>query len=359
MAEEEHPSVSLLFDKCLKIHDEIDKSDLPTNSDSLQVKIREGIDGLIKTTVLVSELGVFSRNEVLDELPTSSIKFLLLPVLLGSLSVKRTDFNRLEVLRLADIYYRDFVKRCKQYELTDAKLPNDQSEEDDSNEAESDRNNVPKASVKKGMPSPEELQIMVKQREEKIRRFKEKKAIGDLLVNLKKALDNPSYDEDTLRKYYITMVKKFIYESLEELDSLTMERTMLLEMEAMRKKGTLPDPQQIPKAKPLKPILITRDTIQNNVFGLGYPSLPSMTVEEFYDQRVRDGWFPDPTKSQNCHQDRTTFGLESEKNAEEQEEEAKEKAEEQDNPEKLERDREWDEWRDTHKRGWGNTYNRS
>ena len=28
------------------------------------------------------------------------------------------------------------------------------------------------------------------------------------------------------------------------------------------------------------------------MYGLGYPSLPVLSVDEFYDQRVKEGWFP-------------------------------------------------------------------
>ena len=48
------------------------------------------------------------------------------------------------------------------------------------------------------------------------------------------------------------------------------------------------------KARPFKPIIITKDKLQKEVYGLGYPSIPVLSVEEFYDQRVKEGWFPDP-----------------------------------------------------------------
>ena len=35
-----------------------------------------------------------------------------------------------------------------------------------------------------------------------------------------------------------------------------------------------------------------QDKLQKEVYGLGYPSLPVLSVAEFYDQRVREGWFP-------------------------------------------------------------------
>lgn len=41
--------------------------------------------------------------------------------------------------------------------------------------------------------------------------------------------------------------------------------------------------------KPLKAVIITKDEVQKHVFGYGYPSLPRMSVQEFYDSRVQDG----------------------------------------------------------------------
>lgn len=43
------------------------------------------------------------------------------------------------------------------------------------------------------------------------------------------------------------------------------------------------------RSKPLQAVLITRDEIQKQVYGYGYPSLPTMTVKELYEQRTRDG----------------------------------------------------------------------
>lgn len=53
---------------------------------------------------------------------------------------------------------------------------------------------------------------MARQREAKIKRFREKKAIGERLVELKKALDNPSHDEDTLRTFHLTTIEKFVWQ---------------------------------------------------------------------------------------------------------------------------------------------------
>jgi len=44
----------------------------------------------------------------------------------------------------------------------------------------------------------------------------------------------------------------------------------------------------------MRPFIITKNDVQKAVFGLGYPSIPTVTVDEFYKQRVEEGTFPSP-----------------------------------------------------------------
>ncbi|XP_050707433.1 immunoglobulin-binding protein 1-like [Eriocheir sinensis] len=358
MAEE---SVSESFDRLLRVYQDIESSSLPTNDPQLQTKITEAIAGLVRATVLVSELGIFSSNETLEDLPTSSIKLLLLPALLGTLTLKQTDKDRTETLRIAAVYLRDFLQRCFSYGVTKTRPPQHLGDSEEEEEEEEGRRNKGQDVKRNGPPTPEELQEMARQRQDKISRYRERTDMVARLDILKAMYRQRAEDEEVARKYHTTLVQKFALESVEELESVVMERKMLQQMASLKLKGggeaASPPP---PTAPPLKPILITRDAAQKNVFGLGYPSRPSLTVQEFYDQRVRDGWFPDPTKSRSCLQDRSTMTPEQEaaiREAEEAEEERK--AEEEEDPEVLERARARDEWRDNHRRGWGNTYNRS
>lgn len=41
-----------------------------------------------------------------------------------------------------------------------------------------------------------------------------------------------------------------------------------------------------------KPFIITRDQIQAQVFGAGYPSLPVYSIGQFYDQLADKGMMP-------------------------------------------------------------------
>ena len=44
----------------------------------------------------------------------------------------------------------------------------------------------------------------------------------------------------------------------------------------------------------LQPIILTRDAVQKHVLGAGYPSLPTMTVSEWYDKMNGEGHFDAP-----------------------------------------------------------------
>ena len=140
-----------------------------------------------------------------------------------------------------------------------------------------------------------------------------------------------------------------------------MEKPILQHMLKVRK-GEIPqaDVSSSQQRRPLKPIIITRDAVQKEVFGMGYKHLPILTIEEFYEQRVRDGWFPSPEetkKQQNSVLDRATASTGEMRQQEEDEARLKEEKEENDEEEELARKRRMDEYKDDHKRGEGNRHN--
>ena len=124
-------------------------------------------------------------------------------------------------------------------------------------------------------------------------------------------------------------------------------------------------------------------TIQ--VYGLGYPSLPVMSIEEFYDDRVRTGWWEDqaansgsllcnfvdtwqyivcfpghhshtqPPKGQSLQE--WAEDPDGEAFRKEEEEREKEEAVERDDEEALAKARSFDDWKDEHRRGEGNRKN--
>lgn len=57
-------------------------------------------------TTIVSQINMFSANEFIDEVPTDSLQYLLLPYFLGKLSLKCHKQDRGDVLRIAEIYFK-------------------------------------------------------------------------------------------------------------------------------------------------------------------------------------------------------------------------------------------------------------
>lgn len=129
-------------------------------------------------------------------------------------------------------------------------------------------------------------------RNSKLQRYREQKALEARLETLSANLDNPNIDDETKREYFVSLVKVYANQAIDELSSLAAEKPLLEHMKMLghqdgaRQKSIQNRP--IPSAK-LKPIIITRNAVQKQVYGAGYPSLPVMTVEEFYEKKIEDG----------------------------------------------------------------------
>ncbi|XP_044739533.1 immunoglobulin-binding protein 1 [Chrysoperla carnea] len=331
-------TISDLFDQAFDLYNAINNTTEATNSDQVQLDVRKAIKMLENCTKLVSAASIFSTNESFEELPPNDIKFLLLPVLLGMLHLKICGtHDRKELLDNAEIYFKDYLKRCYEYGLTE----NDVTKKKKDSENQTDREES----------EIEIIQKIVHNRSNKIKRYQEQKALDEKIAYLKQNLD-----EDVKREFFTTLIKSYIYQVIDELNSIDMERPML---EIHLRNQTNKRRTNIPKPPPLKPIIITKDEIQKAVFGAGYPSLPTMTVKEFYDKRVADGIFPDPNKPRSAPmslQEMAIAGVTPDEDAEQKEEEEKI---EQDDEENLARLRAKDEFKDEFRRGYGNRMNRS
>ncbi|PSN47208.1 Immunoglobulin-binding protein 1 [Blattella germanica] len=345
--------VSQIYDEGMTIYEEISKSSEATNSTNIQAQVKRAMLLFEDVTKLISIGGMFSANESIEEVPTKNIRYLLLPALLGTLSLKLCLEDRMNVVETAEVYFRDFLKRCKSYEVIDYEIPEaKQSESTDSTEP----------SHSGGMP---DLATMARERNAKIQRYKEQKELESILDDLKKTLSNIEItDEELERKYYITLIKNFASQAMDELYSLEMEKPLLEHMAKVRKGENFADSKdnirkgKFKPRKPLQPIIITRDEIQKKVFGAGYPSLPTMTVQEFYEKRIADGDWPDPSKQKMMSlQDMATMG--NTEDRDEREAAEKEEKAERDDPKQLQDARDWDEFKDDHRRGFGNRMNRS
>uniref|UniRef100_A0A8C0EAD7 IGBP1 protein n=1 Tax=Bubo bubo TaxID=30461 RepID=A0A8C0EAD7_BUBBB len=253
-----------------------------------------------------------SENEELEEIASADLKYLLLPALLGALTLKQVDLSRrLEHLESARAHFWRFLKLCRSYGLGSFHPP----------------------------PAAPSLVAMASSRQAKIERYKQKKELENRLASMRTFVEGGQADEDQIREFYILQIQKWINTSLEEIESIDQEMVIL------RSRGTSSAPPHGTSRQaraPLKPFILTRDAAQAKVFGAGYPGLPTMTVDDWYEQRRRQG---------------VVAGQSAPQRAPELQKQQQEKKEEEDDEEALQKARNWDDWKDTHPRGYGNRQN--
>lgn len=144
-------------------------------------------------------------------------------------------------------------------------------------------------------PGPPSFEEMARQREAKIRKFQAQKTLEGRIRELKGVVDAAGAgagDETAAREYHLLLLEKFVRSTLDEAAALRQERPIVEHMARLKAAGgaaALKSPPRKP-SKPFQPIIITRDAFQKKVYGLGYPSIPAMTVEELVEQRIKDGW---------------------------------------------------------------------
>lgn len=236
------------------------------------------------------------------------------------------------------------MKRCEEYGLCEEAKP-------DSGQL------VP---VREQQSEMERLQSMAISREAKLKAYREKKELQDQLKQMKIAMSVEHIDDDVKRDFYLALLKLCIIDARDELITCDQEKQILEHLARRSEQEGGARPKLPPPKRPLKPIIITKDAVQKAVYGLGYPSLPTMSVDEFYEDRVREGIFPDAEKSKEMAKHALQNMTEEEQNAlEEQDDIEKEGRLEVDDEETLARARAMDDWKDTHRRGFGNRHNRS
>ncbi|CAI8057503.1 Immunoglobulin-binding protein 1 [Geodia barretti] len=285
--EENAPALSQLFLRGWEARRKLDACELTTGSPEHSVCVAEGTSALERATELASHASLFSDNEDLDEVPTSSLKYLLLPELLGEMTLQQTEGERMDTVLKARVYFIDYLRRCRSYGVT--------KEDPPPLTPLSPPPSVGGASSEQ--PQGKTYNQLVAERVEKIQRLREKKELERRTEELSTALNEGSggREEEGGREQWVAVLQLNLYRSREFVKSIDDEIQILRHIEAVRK-GEGPPVAKRPGAsghgpprQPEKPLVITREMLRGEVFGAGYPSLPTMTVEEFYEQRYGGG----------------------------------------------------------------------
>ncbi|XP_067938508.1 immunoglobulin-binding protein 1-like [Watersipora subatra] len=340
MANEVCDDVEALVEKYLIIYrgyEELETTDQLSNSKQYQTKLAQLIHDTESLVHSVNKHNIFGTNESVEELPADHLRYILLPALLGYFTSRETFVDTAELsagslrqdcIKRAKSYYTDFMGLCKSYGIESA---SHYKNEDDAKAKHHEKDAIARKS-------------------EKVKRYKAKKALESQLRDLFTKLRLDHVDESTKREYYMKLTDNWVLTVEEELTFIEEELEILKHMSKLREGSSGDLPPSSLKPKPSRPFILTKNDMQKQVFGLGYPSVPTYTVEEFYEAQMRAGQIPAPGSG-------GVQGAEAEAAAAERQEIVKEYKVEKDDEETLIKAREWDDWKDDHRRGWGNRQN--
>ncbi|XP_029021644.1 immunoglobulin-binding protein 1 [Betta splendens] len=335
--------LSELLDRGWKTFEEVDSTNEPLGSNSIQVRVKRGISMLEVASRMAAQLELFSRNEDLEEVATADLKYLLLPALLGALTMKQTSREkRLEFVQTSRAYFMDFLRRCKEYNVSEFELPKSTNEGSSPDESDG------VLSAAKPVTCPSDLVVMAVQRQSKIQCYRQKKELEAKLSNIKRDIDSGQADDEVNRDFYLLNIRRWITVCLEEIESIDQEMEILKKIGVLKQSETRAPAH--PPRPPMKPFILTKAAVQTQVFGAGYPSLPTMTVDDWYEQHKKHGALPDQGIPRRV-------AVEEDTDAKDREEEEKERKAEMDDEDSLLKARNWDDWKDTHHRGYGNRHN--
>ncbi|XP_067160134.1 immunoglobulin-binding protein 1 [Apteryx mantelli] len=332
----EAPRLPELLAAGWRLWEEVEAGTEPSSAaPAVQDKVRRGLDALQQAAAMVAQLDLFSENEELEEIASADLRYLPLPALLGALTLRQVNQSRrLEHLESARAHFCRFLRLCKSYGLGSFALPGPAGS--------------PPAPAAAPGPAAGGLVAMASARQAKIERYKQKKELENRLASMRTFVESGQADEDQMREFYLLQTQKWINISLEEIESIDQETVILRSRGTTKQSSAPPHGTSRQVRAPLKPFILTRDAAQAKVFGAGYPGVPTMTVDDWYEQRRRQGVMPGQSVPQ-----RTPAGVTDDELQKKQQE----KKEEEDDEEALQKARNWDDWKDTHPKGYGNRQN--
>lgn len=290
-------SLGQLFSLGQSVLTELDDSSLSSIDPEYQAQVSKGFQMLTRADDLVSKLAIFSDNEILDDINTNDLKFLLIPAYLGNLTLKINSPDRRSVLDKSREYLQRFLSTCQDHALV---------QKQDLGLMDKLQHKAPNVAASQ-------------QRDEKIARFKRERAVKQHIAQLRQQLDTVGNKEDedrdvddVEREWVEALIELEILKALENWHAIEQEMVMVKEMEAMKEMREKTgrdvslderEPQQASRAtwgkdkpmlskegRPLQPFVIMnkREQLKSQVFGYGH-NLPTMTIDEYLDQEMERG----------------------------------------------------------------------
>jgi len=358
---------------------EIEHPSSRQDSEQFQKLLSANIETLLELkSTITNKLALFSSNETIDDLTTSSIKFLSMDYYLALMCCRRQSYvqdmdniskNRIRLMFLEKSIqlFVQFLISLEDYELLDKSL----SGKIDSFKIvyRPTMDELYKVNSENSIGN-EELTMAYMKRQQKIEFFQRSKQLTAKMRALESKvnsieIDNGSDKEELLRDLYIQNLKQLSYSAFNEIEQILYETELLKniirnpppieEQSSERKEGkdnffdntgytdrleTLNKPLLSKNGKILRNFtLVDKKTeLKNKVRGYGQYG-PTMSVEDFLQKEWEDG--------------RVLQGGPESAN---QQEEINEDDEEYNDRETY-KARDWDDFKDNNAKGSGNTMN--
>ncbi|KAI9363342.1 TAP42-like protein [Zopfochytrium polystomum] len=330
-------SLRSIFDEMQRRFQHLEDSDLSASDPKYQEEVSLAIIGCEQCAVLVRALSIFSSNELLEDINTTDLRFLLVDFYAGELQNRKVSDSRLSDLRKSKGHFENFLFTCYTHGILT---------EEDKKYLDAETSKKPKDAAQ--------------QRNEKIARFKREKAAKAKMDSLLEKLalsaksSGSSDDEEIDRELLLTTLDLSIQRAISSVRTVMDEIDLLEKLEKEKRSTTgledrlsrvevrteKPTALLSKDGKPLQPFIITnkREQLQNGVFRYGH-NLPTMTIDEFLENEIKRGNF----LSGGTERPKTPI---LDDNDEKAVDDATIKA------------REFDDFKDANPRGWGNRGNK-
>ncbi|KAJ1345351.1 hypothetical protein BSLG_000864 [Batrachochytrium salamandrivorans] len=300
-------SLQAQFQHAIGLYNKLDNSDLSCSDISFQTMAKETADLLLDCKHKVESLSMFSTNEILEDINTADLRFLLVNAYLGEVVLQILSQDRGVELTKAEGHFRNYLTQLEQYEIL----------------SKSDKQFL--------LSELGQITLTADlRRNEKTQRFKMEKELKGRLqmlteqLRLKGAANSASGDnagdldgDDVEREIVMATVQLMVLKSIASLRMIKDEREMLefakkrreaqqtmmasgsvdtenrVEMAASRRRlADYTGPLMDTKGKPLRPFVVRsqRETVKEGVFRPGH-NLPTMTIDEYLEREMERGNF--------------------------------------------------------------------
>jgi len=328
-----------LFEKIKKNIDTLSNEESSKIEDSFILDTNK----MIKDCALVIDKeGIFSKNEEVDDISTSYLKYLLLDFYMGKshLQFKEQQGRKFHLLDGQSRFER-FIETCNRFKIIS------DSEVDVLTEEE----------------GPVTSESLAAKRERKIASYKQEKAAKERMKQLEYivSLSAEGLDcEEELRELRLLQLRSYAVECISEMEMINTEITMMQFKDSLPPGiGVTGDPREPPGPIPNKKgievtklskdqdgeIVMTRDTVKSNVFKFD----KKITVEQYGDQVLENYHASQTQAANNPTTKEETAPRRYSKLLEDGDEDDSDLVEQA-----TRADREWDVWKEDNPRGWGN-----